>query len=292
MDTDPTLLRDTRGILVESIWWDARTDELVWVDITAGTLHRGPLDGAPDGGDDRVVRLPPPVSAVQPAAGGGYVATLEDSVVMLDAAGAITRTIAAVEHAHRGMRFNEAKVDPFGRLLVGSMDVTDGSPDGALYSVAPDGSVRTLRGGFAVTNGIEWSDAGDVMYVTDTSTLTVYRGAYGPDGELRELEPFLTGRSSDGLARAIDGSFLNGLYGEGRVVRWDGAGGIADEWTLPAPNITSVAFGGPAYDILLVGSARENLDEDQLARHPRSGAIFRIDGVGRGSAPHVFAARP
>ena len=57
MDTDPTLFRDTRGILVESIWWDARTDELVWVDITAGTLHRGPLDGARSGGDDRVVRL-------------------------------------------------------------------------------------------------------------------------------------------------------------------------------------------------------------------------------------------
>jgi sugar lactone lactonase YvrE len=292
MGTEPNVFRDIRSILVESIWWDERTDELVWVDITAGTLHRGRWDGAADGSDDRIVELPPPVSAVQPARDGGFVAALKDEVVLLDAAGRITRRLARIAHAHEGMRLNEGKVDPFGRLLVGSMDVTSGDPDGALYAVEPDGAVRTLRGGFAVTNGIEWSDAGDVMFVTDTTTKTVYRASYGPDGALGPLEPHLVGRASDGLARDVDGSFVNGIYGEGVVVRWSAAGEQISEWRMPAPNITSVAFGAPARDVLFVGSARENLGDEQLARHPLSGGIFRLTGAGVGRPVNVFAARP
>lgn len=288
MGAEAAVFRDGGAILVESIWWDRRTDEVVWVDITAGTLHRGPLEGPRDGGADRVAQLPPPVSAVQPAATGGYIAALRDEVVLLDADGGIERRVATIPHAHGGMRLNEGKVDPFGRFVVGSMDVTDGEPDGALYAVDPDGAVRTLRGGFAVTNGFEWSPSGDEMFVTDTATKTVYRASYGPRGELGELRPFLVGLASDGLARAEDGSFLNGVYGGGRVVRWDARGDVAAEWELPAPNITSVAFVGPRSDILLAGSARENLTEEQLAEHPRSGGIFRLDGVGCGAPPYAY----
>lgn len=270
-----SVFRDTRAILVESIWWDARTRELVWVDITAGTLHRSPLDGAVDGSDDRVSDLPPPLSAVQPRAGGGYVAALRDRVVVLDADAEIEATLAVVPHSHAGIRCNEGKVDPFGRFVVGGMDVTTGDPDAALYVVDESG-IRTLRGGFGVANGIEWSDAGDVMYVTDTATKTVYRGQYNARGELGELEPFLRGRTSDGLALDVDGHFWNGIYGDGAVLRWSPAGEVVDELSVPAPNVTSVAFGGEDLATLFIGTARENLSEEGLEQHPLSGGIFRV----------------
>ncbi|MDT0180388.1 SMP-30/gluconolactonase/LRE family protein [Microbacterium sp. ARD31] len=282
------LFRDTRGILIESIWWDARTDEVVWVDITAGTIHRGRWDGAVDGSDDRVIELPPPVSAVQPATGGGYVAALKDRVVLLDAAGGITRDLAALPHRHDGIRLNEGKVDPFGRFVVGAMDLSADDPDAGLYAVGADGFPRTLLGGFGITNGLEWNDDGSVMFVTDTMTRTVYRGAYGPDGDLGELEPFLVGRMSDGLVRAADGSFFNGIYGDGVVVHWGADGGVLGERTIPVPNVTSVAFAGPALDVLLVGTARENLSEDALSQHPLSGGIFRLDTGATGLPVHTF----
>lgn len=291
MTAEPRLFRDIRGILLESIFWDDRRDELVWVDITAGTVHRGRLDGAVDGSDDRVVALPPPCSAIQPAPGGGYVAALRDSVVLLDTDLAITRTLASVTHAHDGIRFNEGKVDPFGRFVVGAMDVTAEAPDAALYSFEPDGRVRVLRGGFATANGMEWSDAGDVMYVTDTAVRTVYRGAYGPDGDLGELEPLLVGRSSDGLALDTDGRFWNGVYGDGQVVRREADGAVSLSIDVPAPNVTSVAFGGPERDVLFVATARENLTEEQLARHPLSGGLFRLDGLATGRPVHSFDSR-
>ncbi|MBB2975904.1 sugar lactone lactonase YvrE [Microbacterium endophyticum] len=288
-----TVFRRGPAILVESLWWDARTEEMVWVDISAGTMHRGRLDGNVDGSDDRVVELPPPVSAVQPAVGSGYVAALKDRVVALDSDGLIERTIAHVTHSHDGIRCNEGKVDPFGRFLVGSMDITTGEPDGTLVAVEADGSVRTLRGGFAVANGFEWSDSGDIMFVTDTATKTVYRASYSSDGKLGELEPYLVGRMSDGLVRRREGGFINGLYGESAAVLWgdaDGTPAVSQEFAVSAPNVTSVAFGGPDLGSLFVGTARENLTEADLESHPLSGAIFRIDGVGHGYAVHTFGA--
>lgn len=296
MDTEhevpSEVFRDTRGVLVESIWWDERTDEVVWVDISAGLLHRGPLDGAADGSDDRVVELPPPLSAVQPARGGGYVAALKDTVVLLDADGRIERELARLPHRHDGMRLNEGKVDPFGRFIVGGMELTREDADAAVWSIDADAAagadVRVLRGGFGVANGMEWSADGRTMYVTDTSTSTVYRGAYGPSGDLGELEPFLVGRSSDGLVAADDGSFFNGLYGESAVAQWDAAGRVVREIAVPTPNVTSVAFVGPHLDVLLVGSARENLTEDQLRQHPLSGGILRLRPGAAGRPVHTF----
>lgn len=290
MNAEPQVFRDGRAILVESIWWDARSDELVWVDITAGTLHRGRLDGAVDGSDDRVSELPPPMSAVQPHVDGGYIAALKDRIVRLDDDGAVTETVARIDHAHAGIRFNEGKVDPFGRFVIGAMDVTSEEPDAGLYSITADGIVRTLRGGFGVANGIEWSNGGDRMYVTDTATKTVYQGVYSRDGELGDLEPFLAGNASDGLALDSDGAFWNGVYGDGCVLRWSAEGRITDRMRLPAPNVTSVAFGGPDLRTLFVGTARENLTEGDLAQHPLSGAIFRIDGLARGRSVNTFGA--
>lgn len=289
MDAEPRVFRRLDAILVESIFWDERTDELVWVDITRGTLHRGRLDAPSDGSGDTVVELPAPVSAVQPAASGGFVAALKDRVVLLDADGTVRRTVATLPHAHAGIRSNEAKVDPFGRFVVGAMNITSGEPDAALYLVDPAGRVRVLRGGFAVANGIEWSDDARTMYVTDTATCTVYRGAYAPtEDALGELEPFLRGEDSDGLALDTDGRFWNGVYGAGCVVRWTAEGHLEARIPIPAPQVTSVAFGGPRRNLLFVGTAREQLTEEQLAAAPLSGSIFVIDTDAEGRPAHTF----
>src|SRR3546814_7087625 len=97
-----------------------------------------------------------------------------------------------------------------------------------------------LRGRFTVTNGMEWSDAGDVMYVTDTTEHVVYRAPYGPGDEpLGELEPFLVGRNSDGLTRDTAGCFWNGIYGDGEVAQWGADGRPRSGVPIPAPHVRS-----------------------------------------------------
>lgn len=291
MAAEVGLFREMHSILVESIFWDARTDELVWVDITAGTVHRARLDGAVDGSDDRVVMLPPPVSAIQPAADGGFVAALKDRVVLLDADGEIVREIARTPHRHVGIRNNEGKVDPFGRFIVGGMELTTDDADAAVFAIGAAGDTEVLRGGFGVANGFEWAGDGSEMFVTDTSTSTVYRADYGPGpSPLGELQPFLVGLASDGLTRDRDGGFWNGVYGGAEVVHWSADGVLQGRHPLPAPNVTSVAFGGRDLSTLFVGTARENLTEEQLSGHPLSGSIFTLDVGARGFPPHVFGA--
>ncbi len=293
MAAEARIFRRLDAILVESIFWDDRTDELVWVDITRGTLHRARLDGPEDGSRDTVVRLPAPMSAVQPAASGGFVAALKDRVVLLDAHGTILRTVAVLPHAHPGIRSNEAKVDPFGRFVVGAMDLTTDAPDASLFLVDAAGTVRALRGGFGVANGFEWSDDARTMYVTDTATRTVYRATYSRQAEaLGELEPFLVGEDSDGLALDTEGRFWNGVYGAGQVVRWSPDGRVDARIRIPAPQVTSVAFGGPSRNLLFVGTAREQLTEQQLVTAPLSGSIFVIDTGAEGRPAHTFGPIP
>ena len=282
-----TVFSDTRAVLAESIVWDPSAQLLRWTDITLGTLVTAQSDGTVVS----TVPLPPPLASFQPRASGGFVAALGDTVVVTDEHGVVERELTRVEHATAGLRFNEGKCDPFGRFLVGSMNLTTGEPDGALYSVEADGTTRLLRGGFGVTNGFEWSDDGRTVYVTDTPVKTVYRASYGEDGRLGPLEPFLVNYDSDGLALDTDGRFWNGVSGSGTVLCWSPEGAVEDHLAVPVPNVTSVAFGGPDLSTLFVGTAREGLDEDQLERAPLSGAIFRFDGLATGRPVGVYGAR-
>ncbi|NQW91606.1 SMP-30/gluconolactonase/LRE family protein [Curtobacterium sp. VKM Ac-2861] len=280
-----TVFSDARAVLAESIVWDPSAQLLRWTDITLGTLVTAQSDGTVVS----TVPLPPPLASFQPRASGGFVAALGDTVVVTDEHGVVERELTRVEHATAGLRFNEGKCDPFGRFLVGSMNLTTGEPDGALYSVEADGATRVLRGGFGVTNGFEWSDDGTVMYVTDTSVSTIYRGSYGPDGELGELEPFVVGHAHDGLVRDDEGCSWSAVYGGGRVERYGPDGSHLETVELPTPNVTSVAFGGPDMSTLFVASARENLTEDQLEQHPSSGAILAVPTRVHGFPANTFS---
>ncbi|MFJ4076392.1 SMP-30/gluconolactonase/LRE family protein [Curtobacterium sp. NPDC089991] len=280
-----TVFSDARAVLAESIVWDPSAQLLRWTDITLGTLVTAQSDGTVVS----TVPLPPPLASFQPRASGGFVAALGDTVVVTDEHGVVERELTRVEHATAGLRFNEGKCDPFGRFLVGSMNLTTGEPDGALYSVEADGTTRLLRGGFGVTNGFEWSDDGTVMYVTDTSASTIYRGSYGPDGELGELEPFVVGHAHDGLVRDDEGCSWSAVYGGGRVERYGPDGSHLETVELPTPNVTSVAFGGPDMSTLFVASARENLTEDQLEQHPSSGAILAVPTRVHGFPANTFS---
>lgn len=281
------VFRDTKAILVESPFW--RGDELLWVDISTGTVHISPWEGAVDGSDDRVIAVEAPLGSFQPVDGGGYVAALGDRLVLLDDSFAIARTLAPIEHVHAGLRMNEGKCDPFGRFVAGSMNLTTGEQDGALYRIDAEGTLETLLGGFGVANGFEWSDDGGTFYFTDTSASTVFRSAYGPGDEFGEPEPFLVGHSFDGLALDVDGGFWTGANGEGTLLHWSADGELLDEVAIPAPNVTGVAFGGPDRSTLFVGTAREKLEEQGLRDAPLSGGVFAVATGTRGRPVNAFA---
>jgi sugar lactone lactonase YvrE len=58
---------------------------------------------------------------------------------------------------------------------------------------------------------------------------------------------------------------------------------------LPALQITSVAFGGDALDVLLVTSARTGMSAEQLAEYPQSGSVFALRPGVQGVFPHCYS---
>lgn len=292
----PEVFRDSRAILGESLVWDPDGTEpaMIWCDISAGSIHRSGLGGPSDGSADRVITLTPPVASLSPAeiaGGAGFVMSLEDRIIVTDASGSLIRTVAIIEHAHSGLRLNEGKVDPAGRWVTGSMNVTGADPVGAFYSVTRDGDMRLLRGGIGVANGLEWSLDGRRIYFTDTSVGTIYTGTYSPEGEIRDVGTFIEDGPHDGLTIDTDGNFWGAMYGRGEVVHYDSTGRRMFAIEIPVPNVTSVAFGGPDLSTLYIASARENLTEAQLEAYPLSGDVFRIQTNTRGRLPYPFIVR-
>jgi len=282
--TEPRLFLDARAILGESPVWDPDAGELLWCDITAGLLHRT----AGDGSEDRQTPLPPPLASFQRRRGGGLVAALGDRIVETDDEGRILRDLASVTHANPGIRFNEGKCDPFGNFVVGGMDFVSKVPDAGLYRITPAGEVTVLRGGFGTTNGIEFSDDGDTMWVTDTSVETVFRGSWNAEGQLGDLVPWSVGLWHDGLVRDERGEFWGAVYGGGVVVHLSAAGDVLERIEFPAPNLTGVTIGGPELSTLFVCSARENATEEQLEEFPLSGGVFSYALDRRGLPGRLF----
>ena len=68
------------------------------------------------------------------------------------------------------VRMNDGGCDPAGGFWCGSMasDTTPGR--GALYRLAPDGSVATMLSGVTVSNGLCWTPDGSRAYYVDSGT--------------------------------------------------------------------------------------------------------------------------
>jgi Gluconolactonase len=65
------------------------------------------------------------------------------------------------------------------------------------------------------------------------------------------------------------------------VVRVDPESGkLLGRIEIPAPQVTSVAFGGPQLDELYVTTATVFMSEEQLKKYPGSGTTFRVTGIG------------
>lgn len=80
----------------------------------------------------------------------------------------------------------------------------------------------------------------------------------------------------DGLTVDKEGFLWNGHWGGGRITRYDPAGKIEREILLPVQNVTSCIFGGPDLDELYITTAWFLLSEEDRAKQPLAGDLFRV----------------
>ena len=269
---------DVAAVLGEGPYWRPEDDALLWVDVVRGHLHLTRVQS----GETITIELDT-VSAAFPAVGGGLV-TAGGHRLMLRATrpgeGWAGRIIAEAP-AGDGVRFNDASVDPAGRVWVGSMDIKEKEPLGTLYRLDTGGTLTPVVKGATVSNGIGWSPDGTRMYYNDSPLRRIDMFDYDQaTGEAYQGRMFadLSGAEGfpDGLTVDADGYVWVAMFAGGALRRFTPAGHQDAVIPLPVSQPTSCAFGGPGMADLFVTTAYRDLSEGQRAAEPLAGRLLRL----------------
>ena len=268
--------------------WDDCSDELVWVDISNRLIHRwDPVTGA-----STSVSTDADVGAVVLCRDGGMMAAVECDLWKVSATGEWT-LLASVE-PKPGVRFNDCRADPRGRLWAGTLHRDREPGQAALYRLEPGGELELVLPERTISNGIGWSPDGETMYYIDSTTWSVVSYAYDLDsGELGPQTAFVEIDPADGLPDGLmvdaEGGVWVCLFGGAKVRRYQPDGVLDQQIALPLTNPTCPAFGGPDLRTMYITTARHRLSAEQLEREPNAGTLLQLDvGVG-GLAAHRFA---
>jgi sugar lactone lactonase YvrE len=254
--------------------WDSHAERVVWVDIIGQAVHS--FD--PRSGQNTSVAVPQMPGVAIPKRSGGLVLAIGHGFGTLDAEGAFEH-VMELPHGAVVARMNDGNCDSAGRLWAGTMGLNAERSAGALYRLDPDLTVTRVLDGVTESNGIDWSPDDRLMYYVDSMERRVDVFDFDLDaGSISNRRAFAAVDDGDVLP---DGLTVD-AEGYVWVACWDGAavrrfapdGSLAGSVSLPTPNITSAAFGGPALDQLFVTSARAGLSAEQLAEQPDAGALF------------------
>lgn len=290
--TEPNLIvaANSGDVLGESPSWLAREQCLYWIDLRAPALRR--LD--PASGAVESWAMPDLIGAVGGRRSGGLVVAVRHALLGFDPRDGEFAAIANVEDGPPENRLNDAKCDPAGRILCGSMWDFGLRTTGGLYRVDTTGAVTQLRSGVTVANAIAFAPDGRTLYFTDTRLGAIEQADYHPaTGEIGPWRLFAAADAApgrpDGATVDADGYLWNARYQGGCLARFAPDGRLDRLIELPVSQPTSCAFGGPDLRTLYVTTARQKLSAEALAAEPLAGALLALDVGVAGLVEPLFA---
>jgi sugar lactone lactonase YvrE len=271
---------EVTAVLGEGPYWVPEDSALLWVDIPNGQLFRTEF---PSGATQSM--SVGAISAAFPALGGGILTAGDNRLTLHTPPPTasdtwVSRTVAEVP-AREGIRFNDASVDPAGRIWVGSMHIAESEPLGTLYRLDPGRVLAPVVKGVTVSNGIGWSPDGSRMYYADSPLRQVDVFDYDPaTGEAFQRRLFADLSRADGIPDGLtvdlDGCVWVAMWGGGALRRFTPDGEQDAVIPVPVSRPTSCAFGGPDLTHLFVTTASIDLTDDQLAAEPLAGRLLRL----------------
>jgi gluconolactonase len=189
------------------------------------------------------------------------------------------------------MRWNDAKVDPFGDLWLGSMSYTEEGGHGALYRLKGESKeLKKYLTSVSISNGLAWSSDKKTMYYIDTLNFGVDAFDYSKDGisNRKLVISFDTQYGHpDGMCIDTEDGLWIAFYHGGAVRRYDTRNNfiLTHEIKVPAERTTSCAFAGKNLDKLIITSAERN----NPTSTPNDGQTFIAEPGFTGTATVLFA---
>lgn len=285
--TQPPALRpgfavaaQTGDTLGEAPLWHPLESCLYWLDLAAARLHRMDPRGRIE---TRAIDRPLPLGSLVAGQGAGrLVLTAADGVWLYDWARETLAPLCHPEAGRAAIGYNDAKVDRWGRLWIGTSDLAETDPRGALWCWVPGAAPALADTGFTVVNGPAFAPDGRTLYLSDSLGRRVLAYDIEPgDTMLRNRRVFaemaVDEGYPDGLTVDAEGGVWVAHWDGWRVTRFSPQGLRTLVVPLPVPRVTSLAFGGEGLRVLFATSARLDLPAPVLEAAPLSGALFALE---------------
>lgn len=308
----PHLLWQLDAELGEGPLWLPEQQRLYFVDLKGGRLHTWQAGASPDAQGTqgtqgtqgspvtKTWQLPTYLCWLAPCrdpsqhAGAPFIAGLRDGIVRL-----WLEPELRVEYLHRpladidGVRLNDGKADPHGRLWTGSMNANDYSrTDGKLFRMDANGELAVALQDYHICNGPAFSLDGRTMYHNDSYLARTYAYPIGADGALGAPQVWKTlgeGEGApDGMTVDSEGCLWIAQWGGGRVCRYRPDGALLATVTLPVKQPSSCVLGGPDLKTLFITTAWEHYDAAQRAAEPLAGSLYAVEVDVPGVPPSRF----
>ena len=277
--------------LGEGAIWHPGKKALLWVDIIKGKVFMY----QPSKGMIHNISLEGMVGTVVPAKGDYLaVAAQETGIYGITPDEELKLLTPFPGDAEPNVRFNDGKCDPAGRFWVGTMSKSEKPNAGKLYMMHGD-SLIVKQSDVTISNGIVWDTNKHLMYYIDTPTQSVFAYDYIPEtGEIANRRVVVTVPkemgSPDGMTIDSEGKLWIAHWGGYGVYRWDPDNGeLLGKIEVPAPNVTSCAFGGNKLQTLYITTARVGLTKEQLDHYPLSGSLFAVKTTAKGIPANLFS---
>jgi sugar lactone lactonase YvrE len=291
---EPVCVAPTGDVCGEGPVWHAGEQALYWTDINRFLIHR--FD--PVSQTVKSWFFEEPVTTLSLTDRDDTLVTALGSHLLLWEPATDRRTSHGFSlDGWPSVRFNDGRADPGGSFWVGSMrnnvnqdgsSGETGGKDGALYSIAPDGSVRTLKQGVGIANTLAWSPDRQTFYFADTLENIIYAYNYDEsDGSICNERPFFRGYergSPDGSQVDSAGYLWNCRFHGKCIVCLAPDGTIHHVVEMPVSNITSCTFGGPDLRTLYITTAAVNAPRGERL----AGGLFALETAVAGQPENRF----
>lgn len=265
----PELVYYAGNQLLEGPHWDDATNLLYFVSIEDQMIYQFneetiELQSYPTSG---------PVGAAVVTEDGYLLAAEKEGLYSIDLE-TKKRTFLMQPNTDDRLRYNDGKLDPKGRFLIGTMGYGETLERAASLFVIDNGHVKEILTDLTLSNGIGWSEDGLTFYHIDTPTNKVDKYDYDlVRAELsnkRTAVEITDGGSPDGMCVDLDGNLWVAEYGGKKICKWDSeTGERLIEISMPVSNITSCCLGGSKREYLYITTAKQ-------AGEALSGGLFKV----------------
>jgi sugar lactone lactonase YvrE len=226
--------------LGEGAFWSKKNSTLYWVDIPDKVVHAYNLS------NDLFLswRLSKEVSFAIPQQDGHLLVGLSDGIYRYDPETGDEAQISLLD-IPKSHRLNDGKLDPAGRLWVGTINTDDEPSENAALYLLRNSLFEKVEGVYLNANGKAWNPNGSIMYHADTSRGAIWRYNYDlPSGMLSNKMVFVSPGdwSPDGLCMDLEGNLLVAVFGGARVERYSPRGERLSDIKVLVPKRASISL--------------------------------------------------